>query len=227
MNIIFILLCVFMPIYCFNINIGSTGLLFPYTLGALAYIKTHIKPVNYNFVGISGGTWCSLIYHFEKNISDHEFLWSILIGNKNHTVCMLNSNSMKQFQDIVAKNMRNRYKDVDISNLPLTILTTKIENKFNNVKIDKFNNIDELIDYCLCSSYIPFISGKSPYRIYKDEKYIDGELFKNNNHLLKNAIYLDKNLWKRKFSWRERLYLDYNQSEKLFNHGWYDAKKYI
>ena len=57
MNIIFILLCVFMPIYCFNINIGSTGLLFPYTLGALAYIKTHIKPVNYNFVGISGGTF--------------------------------------------------------------------------------------------------------------------------------------------------------------------------
>jgi len=227
MNIVFILLCVFMPIYCFNINVGSTGLLFPYTLGALAYIKTHIKPINYNFVGISGGTWCSLIYHFEKNISDHDFLWSILVGNKNYTVCMLNNNNMKEFQEIVATNMKDRYKDRDISKLPLTILTTKIEKKFNNVKIDKFNDINELIDYCLCSSYIPFISGKSAYRIYKNEKYIDGELFKNNKHLLKNAIYLDKNLWKRKFSWRERLYLDYNQSEKLFNYGWYDAKKFI
>lgn len=227
MNIIFILLCVFMPVYCFNMNIGSTGLLFPYTLGTLAYIKTYIKPNNYNFVGISGGSWCSLIYHFEKNISDHDFLWSILVGNRNHTVYMLNSNSMKEFQEIVARNMKNRYKNKDISKLPLTILTTKIGKNINNIKVDKFNDIDELINYCLCSSYIPFISGKSAYMIYKNEKYIDGELFKNNNNLLKNGLYVDKNLWNRKFTWKERLYLDYNQSEKLFNHGWNDAKKYM
>ncbi len=228
MNFILLLLCVFMPIYCYNINVGSTGLLFPYTLGALAYIKTHIKPHNYNLLGISGGSWCSLIYCFEDDISDHEFLWSIIVGNKNRTVSMLNTKSMKTFQYTVSQNMKIRYKDKDISKLPISILSTTLSYRgINSIKIDKFDDLDDLINFCLCSSYIPFISGNNLYRVYKNKKYIDGELFKNKKHLLQNALYLDKDLWNRDFSYKERLFLDYKQSSKLFEHGWNDAKKYM
>lgn len=215
------------PIYSFNINLGSTGLLFPYTLGALAYIKTHIKPTNYNFVGISGGTWCSLIYHFEKNITDHDQLWSILIGNKNYTISMLDNNNMQNFQQIVSTNMKNRYKNKNIINMPISIITTKINNDkcIESIKITKFKDIDDLVNFCLCSSYIPYISGKSLYMEYNNDKYIDGELFKNNNNFLKNALLINKNTWKRKFTFRERIYLDYNQSAKLFEYGWKDAEQ--
>jgi len=123
--------------------------------------------------------------------------------------------------------MKNRYKNKNIDNIPISIITTKINtNKcMESIKINNFKDIDDLVNYCLCSSYIPYISGKSLYMVYNNNKYIDGELFKNNNNFLNKALLINKNTWKRKFTLRERIYLDYNQSAKLFEYGWKDAEQ--
>jgi hypothetical protein len=225
-----LLLCFIQNINTFNINVGSTGILFSYTLGALAYIKTHVKPTNYNLVGISGGSWCSIIYHFEKDMTDHDNLWSTIVGNKNESVSLLNKRNMYKFQRKVAENFRHRYADKDISGLPLSIITTELQNrKAVNVIIDKYDNLDDLINYCICSSYIPYICGNNFYTIYKNKKYIDGELFKNEGLLLREdpMIYLHKNTWNRKFNIKDHLYLDFNRSKVLFENGWKDAEKYL
>ena len=68
---LFILLIIFLP-FCNNliINIGATGLLLPYTLGVLGYIKDHSTITRYNskFIGTSGGAYCSILYCFENNL---------------------------------------------------------------------------------------------------------------------------------------------------------------
>jgi len=230
MYMLMMLLLCFVPyMFPYNINIGSTGLLFPYTLGALAYIKTCIKPHDYKLLGVSGGTWCSIIYHLEKNISDHDMLWSILVGNKTQTVYLLNRQSMSKFQMKVAENFKNRYKDADVSNIPISILTTQLQGCVpNNVLINSFENMDDLVNYCMCSSYIPFLSGNGINMIYKNQKYMDGEIFKNKGLLLKDPIlHLHKGTWKRKFKLRDYLYLDFNSSKRLFEYGWKDAEKHL
>ena len=216
-------------LFSYHINVGSTGLLFPYTLGALAYIKTCIKPESYKFVGISGGTWCSLLYHLEPNITDAELLWSIFVGNKNHSVLLLSRNSMASFQERVAQNFKLRYKDRDVSNIPISIITTKVfdEEGIKNVKISKFDNISDLVNYCSCSSYIPYISGKTMYRKYKNKKYVDGEIYKDEQLLLSNlaVLNLNKNTWNRKFDMKHKYFLNLDGCKTLFELGWQDAKK--
>ena len=206
-------------------NIGSTGLLFPYTLGILAYIKRNIHISNYTLTGVSGGTWCSLLYHLEPNIHDHDFLWSILVGDKNKRICLLNRNSMQTFQQNVAKNFELQYKNIDVSTIPLSIIVTHIRNKkLISTKIDKFDDFDDLINFCMCSSYIPFISGKGMYTIYKNNKYIDGEIFRNKQLFAEKSIIVHKDLWDRKYSLSSKFILDFQNSKMLFEQGWNDAK---
>lgn len=222
---IFVFLLMLFPVCCYHINVGSTGLLFSYSLGVLAYIKNNVKPTNYTLTGISGGSWCSLLYHFESKIDDHDFLWSVLVGKKNESICLLKRSSMQQFQESVSKKFINRYKDYDVSNIPISIITSKVNEKckVENVKIDKFDNITDLVNYCMCSSYIPFISGPKLYMIYKNEKYIDGELSRNKK-CVEHCI--NSKTWNRKYKLKTKLFLDYNTSLSLFNDGWNDAAKY-
>ena len=105
-----LILCLTYNINGFKIFAGSTGLYFPYTLGALGYIKTVIKPKNIEFTGISGGSWCSLIYLLEDKMSDHDSLWFSIIGNSTISVNFLDNISMDTFHKTITKNIRNKYK---------------------------------------------------------------------------------------------------------------------
>lgn len=208
---------------CYHMNIGATGLLFSYTLGVLSYIKNVVRPVNYTLTGISGGSWCSFLYHFEPNIDDHELLWSVLVGQKNKTVCLMRRSSMQQFQEQVAVNFKSRYKDCDVAGIPLTIVSTRRNGRsLQNVKINQFDSIDDLVNYCMCSSYIPLISGPSLFKTYKNEKYVDGEICKTK--CIANCI--NSKTWGRKYDLKTKFVLNYNTSLMLYNDGYNDASKY-
>ncbi len=220
-----LLLCLFINlIQAYHMNIGGTGILFSYTLGALAYIKTCIRPANHTLTGVSGGAWCAVLYHLEPDISDHDLLWSIMVGDKKKTVSLLHRNSMYPFQQTVAHNLRVRYRFADMENLPISIIATKYNRGVKNTKINKFDDINDLISYCLCSSYIPYISGKTMFKTYKDTRYIDGELFRDHRLFDQNALTIHKNTWNRKYDMYSHLFLDFDKSHKLFQDGWNDAK---
>ena len=72
-----------------NINIDATGLLIPYSIGALGYIKKHLNICNYHLTGISGGSFASIIYHLEDDLSNHDKIWNKLIGDDNYILLIL------------------------------------------------------------------------------------------------------------------------------------------
>ena len=215
-----------------NINVYGTGLYLPYSIGVVGYIKKYIPIKNYNITGISGGAWCSLLYTQEDDLSNHDTIWDYSIGKDVSRICI--HNDMRVFQNNVEKNMKLRYANKDVLNLDkISIISTNV-NKLYNMKNEKhsaFDNINDLIDFCLCSSYIPYISGTTFSKKYKDGYYIDGEikndkyakLNKNNNI---NTLNIDRFMWGRQFTRKELLYLDKDRSRELFNNGWEDTEKY-
>jgi hypothetical protein len=215
--------------YCLiNINVDTTGLLIPYSIGALGYIKTNLNICEYHLTGISGGSFASVIYHIENDLSNHDKLWDKLLGDDNYVI-KANKN-MEEFQQIIKYNIINNYKNVNINNIPISIVVSNINNfKIINKKIDKYNNFEELLDYCICSSYIPYICGNTFSKKYKDLNFIDGGIFKNLHHFdcvdkCENTIYIHKNMANRKFDYKDYLFLNKTISKKLFNYGWNDCK---
>ena len=60
-----------------------------------------------------------------------------------------------------------------------------------------FTNIDDVIDFCLCSSYLPYLSGSTFSKKYKGSRYIDGDIkydYKNENkeRHIKNYITINE-----------------------------------
>jgi hypothetical protein len=212
-----------------NINIGATGLLIPYTIGALGYIKKNLNICNYHLTGISGGSFASVIYHLENDMSNHDKLWDKYIGNDNVNV-KINKN-LEEFLHLIKYNIINNYKNVNVDNIPISVVVSRINNfKIINEKINKFNNLNELLDICICSSYIPYISGKTFSKNFKNNNYIDGAIFRNLHHFdcidkCERSIYIHKNMANRNFEYKHLFYVDKNISRTLFNYGWSDCEK--
>jgi hypothetical protein len=220
-------LCLAYQVEGFKVFAGSTGLYFPYTLGALGYIKTLIKPRNIEFTGISGGSWCSLVYLLEDKMNDHDTLWNSIIGNSTASVNFLDSKSMDAFHKTIAKNIKDKYT-LKTPNIPLSIIATKVSCGIpQNIRKNKFDDFDDIINFCLCSSYIPLISGKKLYMDYQNGMYIDGALFLDKKNIQNNTIHIDRFVWNKRKSSKNILFLNMNISQKLFRQGWEDAKQNI
>ena len=136
---------------------------------------------------------------------------------------------MSSFQYKVSNNFKSYYKNKNVKDIPISIITTNIDNYYpNNIIINNFEDIEDLINYCVCSSYIPYICGNKFYKEYKNKKYIDGAILINNKNINNNpSIYLHRDIWDRKFTLSDRTILNYKNSEKLFNYGVLDASNNI
>jgi len=212
-----------------NINIFGTGLYLPYSMGVIGYIKKNIPISEYNITGVSGGAWCALLYSQEKDLENHDDLWDFSIGKNVNKIYF--HNDIKTFQNNIEKNLKLRYSNVDTKDINnISIVASNVVSIFNikNEKKNNFDNINDLIDFCLCSSYIPYISGNTFSKKYKDKYYIDGE-FKNDkiieNNVIDNNIDIHRFMWGRKFSKNSLMYLDKERSKKLFTDGWNDTDK--
>jgi len=209
-----------------NINVLGTGLYLPYSLGVLGYIKKNIKIPEYKITGISGGAWISLMYCLENDLSDYEKIWNYIVNEKDYKIGL--NRELGNYMDKVSINLIKRYENIDVNvikALPISIISTKI-NKFpNNVKISNFDNIEDLIEHCSCSSYIPYLSGKTMCKKYKGEYFMDGSIWDNKKLLETPSIDIHRNMWGRKFDISNIFYSDYKTSEKLFKYGWYDTEK--
>lgn len=223
-----------------NINVFGTGLFLPYSIGVIGYIKKHIPIEDYKITGISGGAWCSLLYTQEHDLSNHDIIWDYAIG-KNVSKISLYGGDLVTFQKNIEINMKNRYsrkyapKHLD----KITIVATNV-NKFfdiHNEKMSGFQNMNDLIDSCVCSSYIPYLSGNSFSKKYNGNSYIDGEVNNINRYMASGAtgatgasgtndtISIHRKMWGRKFDLSNYLYLDKQKSRELFEYGWEDTDK--
>jgi hypothetical protein len=221
-----------------NINVFGTGLFLPYSIGVIGYIKKHIPIEDYKITGISGGAWCSLLYTQEDDLSKHDVIWDYAIG-KNISKISLYGGDLVTFQKNIETNMKNRYasKYASIAATPkhldkITIVSTNVNKLYDihNEKMSDFKNMNDLIDSCVCSSYIPYLSGNSFSKKYNGNSYIDGEVNNINRYrelttVSNDTISIHRKMWGRKFELSNYLYLDKKKSRELFEYGWEDTDK--
>ena len=142
---IFILFIKLAQSYNVILNIGSTGLLLPYSIGSIGYIKKNININKYELIGTSGGSYCSLLYHYENDLTNHDYIWkNIFKLNETSQIDLYNLN---KFQINSRTNLINRYKNKNCDSIPIKIIVTKYNNIINKKKIifNNYNNIDDLI----------------------------------------------------------------------------------
>lgn len=217
-----------------NINILGTGLFLPYSMGVIGYIKAHVPIKDYKITGVSGGAWCSLLYALEDDLTDHDKIWNITVGDPNIKIRI--HNNLNVFQENIENNLKMRYRNVPnslVQKLPLSVIATHYDNdscKLQNQKLSDFKNIHDLIDFCLCSSYIPYLSGTLMCREYNNKYYMDGDILRNKKFVeivsSPSTLSIHRNMWGRKFPLNNYIYTDINISRQLYSQGWTDAEKH-
>ena len=90
------------------------------------------------------------------------------------------------------------------------------------MKINSYENIDDILNLCILSSYIPVLSGKELYKF--DNKIIFDGAFSSIN-LNNKIIYLNitNNMFNRKFYFKDVLGISNKNLFKLYKTGYNDA----
>jgi hypothetical protein len=209
-----------------NINMYGTGMFLPYSIGIVGYIKKHFPLPNANITGISGGAICSILYTQEDDLSNPDKIWDYMIGADINELSLYKD--MRVFQKNIGDNLKSRYSvsPRDFGNI--SVISTNVA-KMKNEKISVFSDISDLIDFSLCSSYIPFVSGDTLGKNYKGTEYMDGEIFRDYKYdkkqICPTTISIHRKIWGRKFNIGNYLYTNKQISRDLFNYGWEDTHK--
>ena len=209
-----------------NINIYGTGMFLPYSIGIIGYIKKHFPLPEANITGISGGAICSILYTQEDDLTNPDKIWDYMIGGDINELALYKD--MRIFQKNIGDNLKLRYRDTPRDFKNISVISTNVL-KMKNEKISGFSNINDLIDFSLCSSYIPFVSGDTLGKNYKGAEYMDGEIFRDykydKKHTCPTTISIHRKMWGRKFNMGNYLYTNKQISRDLFNYGWEDTHK--
>lgn len=209
-----------------NINIYGTGMFLPYSIGIIGYIKRHFPLNDVNITGISGGAICSILYTQEDDLSNPDKIWDYTIGADVNELSLYKD--LRVFQKNVGNNLKLRYNNTEPRSIDkISVISTNIY-KMKNEKITNFNNINDLIDFSLCSSYIPYVSGDTAGKKYNGIEYMDGEIFRDYKYDKKQTcpttISIHRKMWGRKFPMNNYLYTNKQISRELFNYGWEDTR---
>ena len=209
-----------------NINIYGTGMFLPYSIGIIGYIKKHFPLNDVNITGISGGAICSILYSQEDDLSNPDKIWDYTIGADVNELSLYKD--LRVFQKNVGNNLKLRYNNTEPRSIDkISVISTNIL-KMKNEKISNFDNINDLIDFSLCSSYIPYVSGDTAGKKYNGIEYMDGEIFRDYKYDKKQTcpttISIHRKMWGRKFPMNNYLYTNKQISRELFNYGWEDTR---
>jgi len=209
-----------------NINIYGTGMFLPYSIGIIGYIKRHFPLNDVNITGISGGAICSILYTQEDDLSNPDKIWDYTIGADVNELSLYKD--LRVFQKNVGNNLKLRYNNTEPRSIDkISVISTNIY-KMKNEKKTNFNNINDLIDFSLCSSYIPYVSGDTAGKKYNGIEYMDGEIFRDYKYDKKQTcpttISIHRKMWGRKFPMNNYLYTNKQISRELFNYGWEDTR---
>lgn len=152
------------------INCKPGGLYGFYMLGVSKYMKEHYSFKDSVFYGASAGAWNSLYLTLKKD--DKKFLDYIENIEVSHI------KNMFSIEEILKKFIIDNYKysdfEIDKINICVGIL--------NNYKIQKkiftsFDSLEDVLDCCIASSHIPYITNNKPFFLYKNDSCIDGGFF--------------------------------------------------
>ncbi len=136
------------------ISIYPGGLTGFYSLGVSSYIKDNYDISKYSFLGASAGSWNSLL--FTCKYPSEEVLNNLLSRDIFYT-----SRTLPELTDGIGNHISTTYKDVDFDLDRLYISVSKLGLlRFNPKIMCNFTSLNDAIDGCMSSSYIPFVTSK-------------------------------------------------------------------
>lgn len=198
----------------------------PYTLGICQFIKEHYKLKKYKFIGASAGSWLSIYLASDMYLSDDLIKdYSKLFENRGilykwHNICPFLADEFPKYINDFSF-IKNKKIEVSISHYENKTITNEL--------INDYNNIEELLQLCTFSSYIPILSGFSiPKRnnLISFDGYFSEPNFKNKKIILK----IDNSMFDRHFTFSDVIGKTKININELINLGYYDCiinKKYL
>jgi hypothetical protein len=206
------------------IYLAPGGFTMPYTLGICQFIKENYNLNNINFIGSSAGSWTSIYLASDMYLSDHLINdYSKLFSNKDiiykwHNICPFLISEMPKYI--------NDFSFIDQKKIKISVSQFYNKSIINKIT-DDYDDINELFNLCVLSSYIPVLSGfdfpKNNNLITFDGYFSNPNLNLNENDEKNNLFIISNNMFNRKFTFSDVIGKDNINIKELVYLGYYDS----
>lgn len=158
-----------------------------YTLGICHYLKDNYDLSEFLYSGASAGSWNALFLSFKGNNKD--FLNNIF------DIEIKKKKTLKYIQKDIKRNIVKNYNQFDFDIDKLYVGVSYIDKcKFISKIYNEFESLEDVLDCCVASSHIPFVTGGLTYN-YKDKLTFDGGFGKNGILNTTNTFLISPNIW--------------------------------
>ena len=212
------------------ITFSPSGLSGFYLLGVASYLKETYYLDDFIFSGCSSGAWISLLLSYK---GEHKKIINNILN-----ISIKSQQNVKLLSTNIKNELLLNYNTKDFNLDNVYIGTTHVDNfSFKFIIYNDFNSLEQIINCCIASSFIPYIIDDKPYFIYNNKKIIDGG-FSELSYFYNNSILnVNMNLWKQKQSltkieqfinqiklFTELLAINKTNLTELYLQGYLDAK---
>ncbi len=151
-----------------HITITPGGIGGLYSLGVSCFIKDNYDLKTYSYLGASAGAWISLISSYKGNTT--QIMYELFNSNKlNHI------ESVNELQYLFKDYILNNYDITDFNVEKINICISEVTQFSIQPKvINNFIKLEELIDCCIVSSHIPYITTNQFIKTYNNKITFDG-----------------------------------------------------
>lgn len=162
------------------VSIAPGGLKGFYTLGICKYLKEHYCLDECRFYGSSAGSWNSVFLGLPSY--DDNYYFESILKLKPDQYSSLNE------LEICLKNIILNEPSIKDNNVTIETLNQKCNicvseykgYRFKKTIKSEFENWEDLLECCIASSHLPYISNGDLFYNYQNKKVVDGGLFRKN-----------------------------------------------
>lgn len=196
------------------------GFTMPYTLGISQFIKENYNLNNINFIGASAGSWTSIYLASDMYLSDNLINdYSKLFEDKGviykwHNICPFLISEMPKYI--------NDFSFIDKKKIKISLSQYDNKSIVNRIT-DDYNNINELFNLCVLSSYIPVLSGLNipkKNNLITFDGYFSNPNFNKNDE---NLLIISNEMFNRKFAFSDVIGKNKINIKELIFLGYYDS----
>lgn len=164
-----------------------------YMLGISQYIKQHYDLSNWHYYGSSAGAWNALYLSCKK---DKKLIDQVI------ELQQFSYNDLYDLERTIKKRITTHFvlEDFDLSKLHICVSSKRkwVPALRKNI-ITSFIDLDDLLECCISSSHLPYISNGNLFYKYRSFESMDGGMFLNPHYKnIKPDFTMKPNMWKNK-----------------------------
>ena len=203
------------------ITIGPGGLTGFYTLGVASFIKDNYNISQYSFLGASAGSWNALLIACKK---PNEAVINDLFSHDIYDQCKTVSQLLYGYKNYVINNYETQDFELDKLYISVSILKYVF---IRPMVVYNFTSIEDAVDGCFFSSYIPTITGDLKFLSYKKPPLLDGGIGRFPPKDVETYFDIYPSMWGRKFTKKSRFTCpkDNGYFKYMYDLGYDDSAK--